>query len=208
MQIGPERCLRHRPALTTAKGNFAMADRADITPDLCRQLLRYDPATGKLFWRDRPVSMFADLGFRPAHAAALWNSKWAGKEAFTAMSQGYHVGAIFRHLFKAHRVAWAIVHGSWPSDHIDHISGNRADNRIGNLRDVPNVENHRNESRSKNNTSGVNGVCWDRQTGRWRAGIKVNYRHVCLGRYDDIADAIAARRKANRRYGFTERHGT
>lgn len=190
-----------------------MADRADITPELCRQLLRYDPETGKLFWLPRPSSMYHDTpclgGVRTAQwAADCWNAKYAGKEAFTALSQGYHIGTILGLMMKAHRVAWAIVHGDWPSQHIDHINGERSDNRIGNLRDVPNIENHRNEGRSKNNKSGVNGVCWDKQTGKWRAQIKVNYQRICLGRHSRLADAIKARRDADARYGFSLRHGT
>ena len=190
-----------------------MADRADITPELCRQLLRYDPDSGQLFWLPRPSSMFRDVtvngGFRSAQAAAdAFNVKCAGKEAFTATNDaGYRVGAILGTMQRAHRVAWAIVHGEWP-DQIDHINGGRADNRLANLRAVSNAENHRNEGKPKNNTSGVVGVIWCKQTGKWRAQIKVNYRNVQLGRFSRIEDAAAAREEAKRRYRFDDGHGT
>ena len=190
-----------------------MANRADITPDLCRQLLRYEPETGKLFWKPRPVIMFADSpyrgGIRTAEwACNAWNSKWAESEAFTASNgDGYRVGAICRVNFRAHRVAWAIVHGEWPADQIDHINGDRSDNRLDNLAPVTNAINHQNEGMPKNNTSGVAGVYWCKHTGKWRALVKVNYKSRCLGRYATIAEAQAARKAELDRLGFAEGHG-
>lgn len=190
-----------------------MAKRSDITPALCRQLLRYEPDTGKLFWLPRPASMFKDSmchgGIRTAQwAADCWNTKNATAEAFTAQNEfGYHVGAILGHTFRAHRVIWAIVHGEWPSDQIDHDDGNRANNRLINLKCATNAENHKNEGRPKNNTSGVAGVFWCRQTGRWRATIKVNYRQHHLGRFATIEEAKAAREAAKAEFGFAAAHG-
>lgn len=189
-----------------------MANRFDITPEICRQLLLYDAVTGKLTWRPRPVSMYRDSlclgGIRTAAwAAKCWNTKWAGKEAFTALRQGYRVGAILGVIFVAHRVAWAIYHGVWPPEQIDHVNGIRDDNRLLNLRAVPNVLNHRNEGKPKSNTSGVTGVVWCKQTGKWRAMIKVNYRTRCLGRYATIGEAADARQRAIDEFGFDRSHG-
>lgn len=190
-----------------------MAKRADITPELCRQLLRCEPEAGKLFWLPRPASMFKDSlchgGVRTAQwAADCWNTNNAGSEAFTAQNEsGYHVGAILGHNFRAHRVIWAIVHGVWPAHQIDHDDGNRANNRIGNLKAATNAENHKNEGRPKNNTSGVSGVFWCKQTGRWRATIKVSYKQHHLGRFATIEEAAAAREAAKVRFGFSEGHG-
>lgn len=190
-----------------------MAKRSDITPELCRQLLRYEPETGKLFWRSRPASMYSDSvchgGVRTAQwAAGAWNNRHSGGEAFTAKTDGYHVGTILGVMVRAHRVAWAIIYGAWPTAQLDHMNGDRADNRLANLRAVTNFQNHRNEGMSKNNTSGVNGVCWDKQTGKWRATIKIAGRNVCLGRHESKEAAIGARLDANERFGFTARHGT
>lgn len=190
-----------------------MATRADITPELCRQLLRYEPETGKLFWLPRPDRMFNDSmchgGVRTAQwAADCWNAKWAGKEAFTAQNEsGYQVGAILGHNFRAHRVIWAIVHGEWPENQIDHDDGDRANNRLANIKCATNAENHKNEGRPKNNTSGVAGVFWCKQTGRWRATIKVNYKQHHLGRFATIDEAAAAREAAKVRFGFSDGHG-
>jgi len=188
-------------------------DRTLPTPKELRELLCYDPETGLLFWKRRPVSMFRPSkiknGSRTADwAANVWNAKFADKEAFTASRpDGYRVGAVNAIVLRAHRVIWAITYDRWPEKDIDHINGDRADNRIGNLREVTNLENHRNAKMSVSNSSGVNGVSFDRQTGKWRAIVRVNFKSVCLGRYDTKGAAAAARAEANRRYGFTERHG-
>lgn len=190
-----------------------MAKRADITPELCRQLLRYEPETGKLFWLPRPASMFRDSlchgGVRTAQwAADCWNTKNAGREAFTAQNgAGYYVGAILNHNFRAHRVIWAIVHGVWPLDQIDHDDGDRANNRLHNLKPATNAENHKNEGLPKNNTSGAQGVRMHAKTGRWRAEIKVNYRNRHLGYYATKEEAVSAREAAKVQFGFSSSHG-
>lgn len=171
------------------------------------KLLRYDPLTGYLYWLPRDQSLFK--GTR-SWAAKAWNARHAGKQAFTAIKEEdnrYYIGAVFGSLYRASRVVWALNYGTWPDHHLDHINGDTLDNRLENLRDVPNIVNHKNETMSKNNTSGFNGVYWDKQTGKWRAMVKVNFRTIPLGRYLDFDDAVAARKAANIKYGFTDRHG-
>lgn len=166
-------------------------------------LLRYDPQTGKLYWRERPRHLFkTDQSWRS------WNTRYADTEAFTARdNNGYLRGAIFGTGFKAHRVAWAVFYGGWPEHGIDHINGDRADNRIANLRDVPQSENVKNLSRASHNTSGITGVHWCNTWNRWIAKIKINGKTKTLGQFKNREDAIAARAKANERFGFTARHG-
>lgn len=191
-----------------------MAKRPLPSPTLLRQLLKYDPEEGKLYWVRRPTSMFKPSrikqGVRTAEwSANKWNTRFAGKEAFTATrNDGYRIGSVNGRLLRAHRVAWVVHYGEWPAEDIDHIDGDPTNNRINNLRDVSNLENHRNEKKSANNTSGFNGVHWDAANKKWRALIKVNFRNICLGRHDSFDAAVAARKAANARYGFTDRHGT
>lgn len=162
-----------------------MVDRSDITPELCRQLLRYDPETGKLFWKDR-----------------------GGREAFTAAhSEGYRVGRIGSRVLRAHRVAWAIHFGYWPQQ-VDHFNGIKNDNRLSNLREVDNRINQRNVARTRNNTSGHTGVTWLKRDQKWRAQIFVNGKNLYLGVFDDIEDARAARAQADKFYGFSDGHGS
>lgn len=185
-----------------------MADKALPCPTLLRQLLRYDPETGKLFWKRRSPALFKDSPTRTAaHKCANWNAAYDGKEAFTAKSHGYPTGAINNQLIKAHRVIWAITHGAWPKGQIDHINGVRWDNRIANLRDVSLTENLRNMPLQKNNTSGVVGVLWYKQTSRWQAQISHEGKSIHLGFYRGIEEASAARRAAEIVLGYHKNHG-
>lgn len=185
-----------------------MADRSIITPELCRQLLRYEPETGKLFWKERTPDLF-DLPTieQNERCCRLWNGRWAMSEAFTSNHDGYREGRIFWQPFRAHRVAWAIHYGEWPVAYIDHINGVRHDNRIANLRCVSRAENQMNITLPSNNTSGVIGVAWSASKKKWSAQIGTGGRVFNLGRYDRIEDAIAARKAAERRLGFHPNHG-
>ena len=177
-------------------------DDTTPTPDLLRELLRYEPDTGKMFWRERPIEVFASEG-----AGKTWNTRRKNKEAFTADNKGYRIGKILNKKFQAHRIAWAIHHGAWPYDQIDHINGVKDDNRIENLRVVTSVENARNAAISKNNTSGVMGVRWYEDKSKWRAVIQCNGKSIHLGYFTSKDDAIAARADAEVKYGFHENHG-
>lgn len=173
-----------------------MANRPDITPELCRQLLRYEAKTGKLFWLPR-----GEIAF---------DRYYAGREAFTADFRGYKVGGIYYRRQYAHRVVFAIHHGKWPEGEIDHINGNRSDNRIENLRDATSTMNRRNAARRSNNTSGFTGVKWSEPSRKWQvtAGSKANGTYVYLGTYASKADAIEARKEYNATAGYTARHGS
>lgn len=181
--------------------------RDDITPELLRDLLEYEPETGTLFWKPRPLSMFE----KDWHVKQ-WNTRFAGNEA----------GSIYKHKTSktpyrsvrvsgigvfAHRVAWAIHFGKWPAGEIDHINGNGLDNRIENLRDVPHADNAKNRRRPSDNKSDVIGVHKHTATGKWRAAIRANGKLKHLGSYRNKSGAIAARKAAEREYGFHPNHG-
>lgn len=181
---------------------------ADLTFYDVSHLIRLESQSGKLYWLPRPLDMFAAGKLGVAAYAKSWNNKFAGKEAFTSISgSGYRNGRIFRRGYLAHRVVWLLHTGAWPSDQIDHINGDRTDNRISNLREATNGENARNQKLKATNKSGACGVRWKAQEGKWEARIKISGREVSLGRFDDISLAIAARAKAESKYGFSARHG-
>ena len=124
-----------------------MPKRELPSPELLRKLLRYEPETGKLFWRKRPPDMF------PRESRGLsWNTRYAGAEAFKDKHErGYKRGSIFGKTFRAHRAIWAMVHGHWPPEDVDHINGDTSDNRLENLRAVSRQENLKNQRLSKTN---------------------------------------------------------
>lgn len=97
--------------------------------------------------------------------------------------------------------------GEWPSGDVDHINGDKADNRWVNLRDVPHFITARNMPLNCANTSGVNGVHWHRQRGKSNAKIKVNGKTISLGLFAELADAATSRASAEVEYGFTAIHG-
>ena len=78
---------------------------------------------------------------------------------------------------------------------------------FSNLRQVTRVENLRNQKRYSNNTSGAVGVYWHKREKKWEAGIRVKGKYIFLGYFDDKEEAVAAREKAERRYGFHLNHG-
>lgn len=184
-----------------------MAERQLPSIDLLRQLLRYEPETGKMFWKERPVETFSPGIYSAEHICAIWNRRLAGKQAFTANMDGYRYSNIGGVTIRAHRAIWAIVHGEWPAHQIDHINGNRSDNRIINLRPANNGENSRNSTLSRNNTSGRKGVYYCKKTNKWRARIEANGVKHNLGRFKRLEDAAfaydAAARELHRDFAKT-----
>lgn len=175
----------------------------DLTPELVARLLRYDGATGKLYWLPRPTELFKSAG-----DAKRWHSNFCGKEALTAInSEGYKIGVVHGRQCKAHRIAWVLAYGEWPAGEIDHLNGDRSDNRLVNLRDATRASNQRNAKMQSNNTSGVTGVYWWAERQRWRAEIKVDGKARHLGLFATKEEAAAARGAANEQFGFTDRHG-
>lgn len=166
-------------------------------------MVDYNPDTGSMRWK---------MKNKEQKDAARWNSRYAGKECGTFDDKGYRrvlfrfeKGRTFK--IRVHRLAWLIVHGVLPTGEIDHINQNKADNRIANLRDVPKELNQRNGTRKSNNTSGVTGVTWHKQSKKWCAQVNVLGVHYHIGSFDNIEDADLAVRAFRAKHGFTENHG-
>jgi hypothetical protein len=161
--------------------------------DELRTLLRYEPETGKLFWRERQAHQMKGIDpTRREWAARQFNSRYAGKEAFTSSDKlGYRHGKINWLNYQAHRVIWKLVHGEDPQV-IDHINRDPSDNRIVNLRNCTIAENSRNYSKT-NKASGYRGVCWVKRDKAWAARIS-NGRggKVSLGNFKNEVDAARA----------------
>jgi hypothetical protein len=124
----------------------------------------------------------------------------AGTIAGTLDARGYIKIQIDGKYYSAHRLIFFMMTGHWPEGEIDHINGDRSDNRWRNLREATPAENSRNRRTTARNTSGVPGVYWDAASGKWRAQIQVNRKKINLGYFTEFEDAVAARRAAEVKY--------
>lgn len=172
-------------------------------PVLLADLFDADTERGILIWKSRPVELFSSK-----NAFAAWNARYAGVVALASVdSHGYHAGAIFCRLARAHRVLFAMYHGHWPVAHIDHLNGIRSDNRAENLRDVSQSENNKNATIRADNASGVTGVMWHNRRQKWQAQIRSSGKTTHIGYFTDLAEATAVRKAAELEHGYHENHG-
>ena len=174
----------------------------ELTQELLKELLHYDPETGIFTWRDRSLNHCASR-----RAMRTFNSRWAGTEAGTKKNDGYLRIRFLGQLTYLHRLGVLYMTGTFPALQVDHINGVRDDNRWANLRLVNNSENHRNMKMPTSNKSGVVGVFWGPHVRKWRAQIRVEYKPHRLGDYSDFFEAVCARKSAERKYGFHLNHG-
>lgn len=144
----------------------------DISIQRLREVFRLEPETGRLFWRVKKANHIA-----------------AGDEAGAAHGSGYREVRLDGKRLYTHRIIFALTNGRWPIGDVDHANRDKTDNRPENLREATRTQNIQNAGLSRANRSGVKGVHWCKFTGKWRARIRLNDRHVCLGRYDDIETA-------------------
>lgn len=154
----------------------------ELTFEEASKLLAYDPECGLLTWK---VSR---------------GTVKAGSVAGSPNGKGYLQVALHGKDYLAHRLAWLLHTGSWPSQHLDHINGQKTDNRMDNLRECSNAQNQQNRGKPSNNTSGVQGVCWHKRDKKWQAQIAVDGKRINLGYFETIEEAVAARAEAKAHY--------
>lgn len=166
-----------------------------LTLERVNELLRYDPISGKLFWKKTTT-----------------NRVKVGDEAGTfSKGRGYIKIQVDNKLYPLHRIAILLSTGVYDKTvQVDHINHDRSDNRLENLRVVSHAANMRNLSLRNTNKTGVTGVIVEytpKGTKRYRANIRYNYKKIYLGNYDTLEEAAAARKAAEKLYGFHPNHG-
>jgi len=140
-------------------------------------LLSYDPDTGIIKW----------LVNRGRNAKP-------GQIAGRLTRNGHrHICVMQREVY-AHRLAWFLVYGEWPSSDLDHVNGDPDDNRIANLRLATHTQNMTNAKAKKNSFTGLKGVSPHGR--RWVARIRVDGVRQSLGRFDTKEEAAEAYRIA------------
>lgn len=115
-----------------------------------------------------------------------------GTVAGSINDQGYVQIVLDGISYKAHRLVWLYLHGEFPKDIIDHIDGDKGNNRRENLRECSYSENQANRGLNKNNTSGYKGVSFCIPTGKWRALVYFRGTRISCGRFDSVIDAAKA----------------
>lgn len=153
-----------------------------------KQKLKYDSTTGIFTW-----------------LSGKYKNKQAGTIGGTLPDNGYIKITINKKEYKAHRLAWLYVHGEFPPKLLDHINRDRTDNRIDNLRVADDATNSKNQTLYKNNTSGYHGIT--SHGDKWRARINVNGKKIHLGIFENLQDAVKARKQAELQYDYHPNHG-
>ena len=161
----------------------------ELTKEFLESRLDYGSETGRFYWK---ISK---------------GGKKAGDIAGSVNDQGYVLIRVLGEIYRAHRLAWIIMTGEIPDGEIDHIDGDRSNNRWDNLRLVDRKQNKQNLGKPVNNKSGHIGVMWYKAGQKWHAQITINGKTKHLGYFERIEDAIAARKEAEDFYGFHENHG-
>ena len=163
-----------------------------LTAEYLMDKLDYNPETGIFIWK-KPASN----NIKPGTIAGTIN-------------HGYVSIKLDKVHYLAHRLAWLYYYKEWPKGenyYIDHINGDRADNRIINLRLVTKSYNSKNRGAQQNNTTGIIGVTFTKLYNRWTARINVNGERIVLGHFKKFEDAIKARKEAEKKYGYIIRNG-
>ena len=119
--------------------------------------------------------------------------KDASKAGPSISTRGYRQISIKNRTYLVHRLAWLYVHGDWPKQTIDHIDGDKLNNRISNLRDVSAAVNNQNRRYAfSNNKAGVLGVNFHAPLGKWRARFKIDGKQKHVGYFESSDEAHAA----------------
>jgi hypothetical protein len=160
--------------------------KLEINQELLKQRFNYNPEIG-LFIRKMKTAPGVKIG-------TVAGSKGCG---------GYIVITFNRrqkHL--AHRLAWLYVYGYFPRHQLDHINGIRDDNRIANLREATNKQNMENLNTKSSASSGIRGIASykTKKSVKWVARIMHNYKTIHLGVFDNINEAINARKHGENKY--------
>ena len=159
-----------------------------ITQNYLKEIVSYNPETGIFIWIDRGLSHFKSLS-----SYRSWITRFLGKQAGSVSNNGYVVINTNGKLYTCHRLAWLYVHGTMPYLEVDHIDGDRSNNKIANLRLANRSENNQNKrSALSNNKLGVLGVSLCKSTSKYRATIVINKKQKTIGRFNTKEEAHEA----------------
>lgn len=141
---------------------------SSLTQERLKELFEYDEHTGN-FTRLISTSTKSKVG-------QIAGSNHIG---------GYIEIGIDNKSYMAHRLVWLYVHGHFPKRLIDHIDGNRKNNKLNNLREANHTQNMYNSKIRSDNNSGIKCVSWNAREGKWEVRIKIDNKLKYFGMYSD-----------------------
>jgi hypothetical protein len=162
-----------------------------ITQEELKKLMKYNPDNGHFTRLTHSKTSKARIG-------DIYGS--------VNKTRGYISMRIEGKLEEGHRLAWLYMTGSFSTLQIDHINGNRADNRWLNLREVTKTDNRKNSKIASSNTSGITGVTWVHKLNKWILRINDNGKRITIGYYTDLEEAKVARELAKKEYNYGPNH--
>ena len=125
--------------------------------------------------------------------------------AGTVHHTGYEQVKVGKKTYRSHRVIFAMHHGYMPQT-IDHIDGNKLNNRIENLRESTTQQNQFNVGLTGRNKSGSKNVIWNKC--KWKVYMRINKKMKHIGAFEDfeLADLVATEAR-NKLHGEFVNHG-
>lgn len=178
----------------------------ELTREIVRELLHYDPSTGVFTWKARGREWF-----RGERECKSWNNRYAGARAGTVRKYptGYQKCEVklLGKDHRAHRLAWLYMTDEPMPEQLDHRDRDATNNAWSNIRASSSMENNRNLSMRKDNSSGVTGVTWNKAAGKWRVTCMLDGKRRHLGYFDGIDEAARVAREFRAAHGFDPMHG-
>lgn len=162
-----------------------MTKQHSITLQQVKEWIHYDPETGIFTW----LQGYFKIG----------RGSRAGHEVKRSPKHRYLQCNILKNQMLCHRLAWFYMTGQWPKDQIDHMDGNPFNNKFSNLREASHKQNQENKRPTHNSKTGHKGITLE-PSNKWRAKIKHNFQTIYLGMFENLEDAIAARKSAEKIY--------
>lgn len=146
-----------------------------INQSYLKEMLEYNQDTGVLSWKVSPARRVK-----------------VGDAVGYITNEGYIGITIKSKTYRAHRIIWMYVYGGFPQKQIDHINGDRSDNRLCNLRLATSSDNAKNRKITSKNTSGFKGVSFRKANKKWYAQCQANGIIHHLGYFDTAETASDA----------------
>ena len=171
--------------------------KQSVTQEYLKECLHYNPETGIFTWKERPIHHF-----KSEKNCKSWNTKYSFKIAGTKrdkkIDNSYFCITLNGRREYLHRLAVLYMEGYNSENSIDHIDRDKSNNKYVNLREVSHQCNMQNIGILKNNTSGVTGVYYSKESNKWVAGIKINKKGRTLGVFDTFNEAVMRRYEEER----------